>query len=74
MAPGVTDDQRDPERLHTYMVQRHRMRVGSPLTFSDGERVIAVLSSSHAGTFQGQTDIDVTMLVEVPAEGTVRSG
>jgi hypothetical protein len=52
--------------LHTYQVQRHRMQVGWPLTFSDGERVVAVLSSSPAGTYQGKTDIDVTVLVELP--------
>ncbi len=54
------------DELHTYMVQRHTMRVGSPLTFSDGERVVAVLSSSYAGSYQGQTDINVTVLVELP--------
>ena len=31
--------------LHTYMVQRFRMRPGWPLTFSDGERIVAVLRS-----------------------------
>jgi hypothetical protein len=54
-------------QLHTYRVETHRMRVNSPLTFSDGERIVAVLSSSHAGTYQGQTDIDVTVLVELPS-------
>ena len=52
--------------LHTYQVQRHCMRVGFPLTFSDGERIIAVLSSSPALSCGGATDIDVTVLVELP--------
>jgi len=52
--------------LHAYQVQRHRMRVGSPLTFSDGERIVAVLSSSPALSYGGTTDIDVTVLVELP--------
>lgn len=52
--------------LHTYQVQRHCMRVGSPLTFSDGERIVAMLSSSPALSYGGATDIDVTVLVELP--------
>ena len=52
--------------LHTYRVQSHCMRVGSPLTFSDGERIVAVLSSSPALSYGGATDIDVTVLVELP--------
>ena len=27
--------------LHAYMVQQHQMRPGFPLTFSDGERIVA---------------------------------
>lgn len=54
-----------PPGLHTYMVQRHRMRVGHPLAFSDGERIVAVLSSSATPGTAG-LDVDVTMLVELP--------
>ncbi len=49
---------------HTYMVQRHRMRFDWPLTFSDGERIVAVLKSEPAAG--SRTDIDVTVLVELP--------
>lgn len=48
---------------HTYMVQQWRMQIGSPLTFSVGERIVAVLSSEPM-PLTGQ--IEVTMLVEVP--------
>jgi hypothetical protein len=47
------------------MVQRHRMRIGWPLRFSDGERIVAVLSSELVPL--SRTDIDVTVLVEMPA-------
>ena len=50
--------------LHTYMVQRHQMRIGSPLTFSDGERIVSVLSSSPVPGLR--SEIDVTVLVELP--------
>lgn len=50
--------------LHTYRLDRHRMSVGSPLTFSDGERIIAVVSSEPAAG-RGP-DVDVLMLVELP--------
>jgi hypothetical protein len=50
--------------LHAYMVQGHRMRVGAPLTFSDGGRVVAVLSSSPVPGLP--SDIDVIVLVELP--------
>lgn len=45
------------------MVQQWRMQIGSPLTFSVGERIVAVLSSEPM-PLTGQ--IEVTMLVEVP--------
>jgi hypothetical protein len=50
-------------RLHTYMVQRHWMMIGTPIRFSDGEKVIAVLSAEPAdepGTMY------VTVFVEMP--------
>jgi hypothetical protein len=52
--------------LHTYMVQQHQMRPGFPLTFSDGERIVAVLSSSPVPGYGRTGDIDVTVLVELP--------
>ena len=51
--------------LHTYMVQHHLMRLGHPLRFSDGERIVAVLSSAVAPGTAG-LDVDVTVLVEMP--------
>jgi hypothetical protein len=51
--------------LHTYMVQRYQMRIGWPLRFSDGERIIAVLSSEPVPL--SPHDLDVTVLVEMPA-------
>lgn len=54
--------------LHTYMVQRLRMRANSPLTFSDGERIVAVLRSEVVPGGVSQSDsVDVLMLVELPA-------
>ena len=53
---------------HTYRVQRHRMRLNWPLTFSDGERIVAVLSSELAAGVH--VEMDVTVLVELPAGGT----
>jgi hypothetical protein len=53
------------------MVQRHQMQVGWPLRFSDGERIIAVLSSqlSARSVAEGtNTEIQVTVLVEMPAD------
>lgn len=49
--------------LRTYMVQRHRMRIGHPLTFSDGERIVAVLSSEPVAGLP--SEVDVTVLVEL---------
>ena len=49
---------------HTYRVQRHRMRLDWPLTFSDGERIVAVLSSELAAG--SNVDMDLTVLVELP--------
>ena len=48
---------------HTYRVQRHRMRLDWPLTFSDGERIVAVLKSEPVA---GVPEVDVTVLVELP--------
>ncbi len=50
--------------LHTYTVQRHQMRVGWPLRFSDGEHIVAVLSSKPVPL--SRADIEVTVLVEMP--------
>lgn len=50
--------------LRTYMIQQHRMTVGSPLTFSRGERVVAVLSSDAVPGLPAI--LDVTVLVEMP--------
>lgn len=56
--------------LHTYMVQHHRMRIGSPLTFSDGERIVAVLGSVPVpGT--GGLDVGVTVLLELPGSANI---
>ena len=53
--------------LHTYMVQRFRMRPGWPLTFSDGERIVAVLRSEVVpGGATTPDDMDVIVLVEMP--------
>ncbi len=52
---------------HTYMIQRHWVKQGWPLRFSDGERVIAVLDSVPDGVEPGE--VHVTFLVELPAEG-----
>ena len=49
---------------HTYRVQRHRMRLDWPLTFSDGERIVAVLASEPAAG--SNVDMDLTVLVELP--------
>jgi hypothetical protein len=55
---------RVPE-LHTYMLQRYTMRVGHPLRFSDGERIVAVV---HSEPVAGKPlDVQVTVLVEMPA-------
>lgn len=54
----------DAGPLHTYMVQRYRVRVGHPLRFSDGERVVAVLGSEPVPGVP--LDVDVTFLVEMP--------
>lgn len=50
--------------LHTYMVQRYRMRVGQPIRFSDGERVIAMLTCERVPLSEAERD--VTVLVEMP--------
>ncbi len=50
--------------LHTYMVQRHRMHIGFPLTFSNGERIMAILVSEPVAGLA--TEMDVTVLVELP--------
>lgn len=49
--------------LHSYMVQQWTMRVGYPLRFSDGERVVAVMGSEPV---PGTADMVVTVLVELP--------
>jgi hypothetical protein len=54
-----------PPVLHSYMVQRHTLRIGWPLRFSGGERIVAVLSSEP----QNGLDILVTVLVELPDPG-----
>ena len=54
----------DRRPLHTYMVQRHRMRIGTPLTFLDGERIVAVVASEPVPGLP--MDVDVTVLVELP--------
>ena len=54
-----------PDPLHTYMVQRYRVRVGWPLRFSDGERIIAALGSEPVPG--SPADLDVTVLVEMRA-------
>lgn len=50
--------------LHTYMIQRHRMHVASPLTFLFGERIVAVVSFEPVPGLPMQ--LDVTVLVELP--------
>ena len=53
--------------LHTYTVMRVRMKPGAPLTFSDGERIVAVLRSDVAyGGATGSDCVDVVALVELP--------
>lgn len=54
---------------HTYTIQRHTMRLDWPLTFSDGERVVAVLSSEPVPI--RPLDWIVTVLVELPANPAV---
>lgn len=49
--------------LRTYQVMNVTMRPGHPLTFSDGEQVIAVLSS---GQVPLSIDWRLTVLVEMP--------
>ena len=56
-----------PFGLHTYTVQRFRMKPDRPLTFSDGERIIAVLRSDVVlgGAYESDM-IDIVALVELP--------
>lgn len=51
-------------KLHTYMIQRWTMKIGHPIRFSDGERVIAVLGSEPVPL--KSDEIRVTFLVEMP--------
>jgi hypothetical protein len=51
--------------LHTYMLQRHTMRLDWPLRFSDGERVVAVVDSLPVPL--SPLEYVVTVLVEMPA-------
>ena len=59
--------------LHTYTVMRVRMKPGRPLTFSDGERIVAVLRSDvvHGGVSESD-QMDIVALVELPHEATTR--
>jgi hypothetical protein len=61
--------------LHTYMVQRFRMRPGRPLTFSDGERIVAVLRSEVVpGGVSTSDDMDLIVLVEMPGSPSPARG
>ena len=54
--------------LHTYTIQRLRMKPGLPLTFSDGERIVTGLRSDvvHGGV-NASDQMDLIVLVELPA-------
>lgn len=52
-------------QLHTYMLQRHTMSLDWPLRFSDGERIVAVVSS--VPVLLSPLEVVVTVLVEMPA-------
>jgi hypothetical protein len=52
-------------RLYRYETMHVYMKPGVPFTFSDGERVIAVLSSSQALGYSDGT-MEMTVLVELP--------
>lgn len=56
----------DRQQQHTYMVQRHWVRIGLPITFSDGERVVAVLESRPLDREGVDEDLHITVLVELP--------
>jgi hypothetical protein len=57
----------EPATLHTYTVMRVRIKPGRPLTFSDGERIVAVLRSDVVPGGVGNSDMmDVVALVELP--------
>ncbi len=64
----------DAVTKHTYAIQIHRMRLDHPLTFSDGERIVAVLDSALSPRVRGMPiDVDVTVLVELPPNATTES-
>ena len=52
--------------IHTYKIVRYRMQMNYPIRFTDGERVIAVVSLEPAEFPEPEGDMDVTFLVEVP--------
>ena len=54
------------ENLHTYMVQQWTLKIGHPIRFSDGERVIAVLATEPVDYPEPEDNIRVTFLVEIP--------
>jgi hypothetical protein len=54
----------EPDGLHTYMIKAYRMRIGAPLTLSDGERIVDVLETDHPPGLP--RDVDLTVLVELP--------
>jgi hypothetical protein len=57
------------------MVQRFRMRPGRPLTFSDGERIVAVLRSEVVpGGVTTPDDMDMIVLVEMPGSPSPARG
>ena len=56
-------------RLYRYKTMHVYMRPDRPLTFSDGERVIAVLSSSQVIGYSDGT-MEMTVLVELPEESS----
>lgn len=54
-------------QLHKYTIMRVHMKPGLPLTFSDGERVVSVLSSAPVIGYTDGT-MELTVLVELPDE------
>jgi hypothetical protein len=53
-----------PRAVHTYMIEAFRMRIGHPLTLSDGEQIVDVLECGHPPGLP--RDVDLTVLVEMP--------
>jgi len=64
---GMSDavSEQPAPQLHTYMLQRHTLSLDWPLRFSDGERIVAVVSSVPVPL--SPLEHVVTVLVEMPA-------